>query len=64
MTRTYTRMSFWRSGQVSQIVEIDLSVLTPRQAARRLRVWFERMASLEPDGNYSVRVSSGSDITV
>lgn len=61
--RNYTRLSFWRDGQVTQIVEFDLSVLSPQQARRRLRVWFARMASLEPNPDYSVRVSVGSIVS-
>lgn len=61
MTHTYTRISFWRGSVLSQMVEMDLGTRTPHQARRYLRLWFARMAAIETDGAYTVRVQVGSE---
>lgn len=63
-THTYTRISIWRNGELTQIVEIDLSTRTPHACKRMLRVWFARMVAIEPDVKFTVRVQEGSTFNV
>jgi hypothetical protein len=55
----YTHLSFWRNGELVQMVAIDLGTRRPLAAQRTLRVWFARMASWELDDNYTVRIGVG-----
>lgn len=64
MSHTYTRISIWRNGDLTQMVEIDLSTRTPHACKRMLRVWFARIVSLETDHRFTIRVQSGSAFNV